>query len=335
MDLSIIIINYKSAHHVLNCLESVYVQTQHHSFECIVVDNASGDDSESQVLQRFPVIKWIQAGYNAGFARANNIGIRAAAGRNVLLLNADTIVLDGALDKALHLFESSDAVACGVQLLNTDGSHQISGAHTVKGGLNMLLPLPYLGRWVRYWGYRLKTQVPSVQNIAGKVYVDWIVGAFILAKRTTIDAAGLLDEDFFMYAEEIEWCARLRKQGKLCLFSEPKVVHLGGGTSSDYYGTTEGENSKNLWNRKARQIIVSQMLRIRKQFGVSWFLVMLFFYFLTIPLFVAGLLAEKLFKGKRARYSWEHVQGYISNMAVLARYIPRILRNRAYFYKVY
>jgi GT2 family glycosyltransferase len=335
MDLSIIIVNFKSAHHVLNCLKSVYEETIHHSFEVFVVDNNSADDSESKIKSAFPSIIWIQTGYNAGFARANNAGIRLAKGRNILLLNADTIVIDNALDKTVKLFEHSDAVACGVQLLNPDMSHQISGAHFVKGGFNFLLPLPYLGRFVRYWGYKLKTRVPSVQTVSNKIEVDWIVGAFLMVKSNVLKKAGLLDEDFFMYAEEIEWCARLRKEGSLYLFAEPKVIHLGGGTSSDYYATTESENSKNLWNKKARQIIISQMLRIRKQYGVLWFLILFTFFIIEVPIFIICLLIEKLIRGSRARYSWENVKGYTKNISVLIQYFPKIINNKPHFYKVY
>ncbi|MDB5196746.1 MAG: glycosyltransferase family 2 protein [Flaviaesturariibacter sp.] len=335
MDLSIIIINYRSAQHVLNCLASVYEQTTRHSFEAIVVDNASGDDSEVRIKTSFPQAIWLQTGYNAGFARANNEGIRLAKGKYILLLNADTIVVDGALDKTIEAFKTTGGAGCGVQLLNPDGSHQISGAHFIKGGLNFLLPLPYLGRFVRYWGYRLKTKVPSVQTVSAIMEVDWIVGAFILVPKEVLAKAGLLDEDFFMYAEEIEWCARLRQQGKLYLFEEPKVIHLGGGTSSDYYATSENENSKNLWNKKARQIIVSQMLRIRKQFGVFWFLIICAFFIIEIPLFIFCLLIEKIVRLGRSRYKWTDVKGYFKNILVLVRYVPKIIRNRPHFYKVY
>ena len=336
MDLSVIIINYKSAYHVLNCIESVYGQTKTHSFEIIVVDNQSGDDSEQQILSKYPEVIWIQTGYNAGFARANNAGIRRAAGRYILLLNADTIVLDGALDKTIDLFQQiPDAAGCGVQLLNPDGSHQISGAHFVKGGLNFLLPLPYLGRLVRYLGYRLKTRVPSVQKVSDVVEVDWIVGAFLMVRKEVLSQAGLLDEDFFMYAEEIEWCSRLRKAGKLYLFEEPKVIHLGGGTSGDYYATDENENGKNLWNKKGRQVMISQMLRIRKQYGIIWFLIIGAFFIIEIPIFILGVLIEKIMKQGKSRFSWENVSGYINNIICLLRYFFRIVKNKPFFYKVY
>ena len=336
MDLSVIIVNYKSTFHVLNCLETVYGQTLRYSFEVIVVDNLSGDNSEQEIRSRFPEVVWLQMGYNAGFARANNAGMRTARGKNVLLLNADTLVLENALDKTLDLFyATSDAVGCGVQLLNPDGSHQISGAHFIKGGLNQLLPLPYLGRFVRFLGYRFGAKIPSVTTVTAKLEVDWIIGAFMLVRSDVLSAAGLMDEDFFMYAEEIEWCGRLRKNGRLYLFEEPKVIHLGGGTSSDYYATQETENGNNLWNKKARQIIISQLLRIRKQYGVPWFLLICAFFIVEIPVFIVGLLLEKLWKADRSRFRWSQVAGYIHNMGYVLKYFFRILQNKPFFYKVY
>ena len=335
MDVSIIIINYKSAALVMDCIESIYQQTHQYRFEIIIVDNDSGDDCRERVLAAYPATRWLQTGYNAGFARANNAGIRIAHGEYILILNADTIITDGAIDKSITLIKKeADAVGCGVQLLNTDGSNQISGAHFVKGGLNTLLPLPYLGKLIRYLGYRFKSTVPSVQTIKDKIEVDWVVGAYILVQKEILQKSGLMDEDFFMYAEEIEWCDRLRKQGKLFLFAEPKVIHIGGGTSSDYYTTAENENSKNLWNKKGRQIIISNMLRIRKQFGIAWFLIIAGTYFFEIPIFFFGLLINKIIKGGKAIYSWNNWIEYVKNMGVLLQYFFKILLNKPYFYKV-
>jgi GT2 family glycosyltransferase len=173
-----------------------------------------------------------------------------------------------------------------------------------------------------------------VQTVQNTIEVDWIVGAFILARKNALQNAGLLDEDFFMYAEEIEWCGRLRKQGKLLLFAEPKIIHIGGATSGDYYDTADNENGKNLWNRKGRQIIVSTMLRIRKQFGVPWFLVVFITYILEVPVFFIFLVIDKTFYGSRAKYSWQNAVSYAVNMGVLLGYFFKILANKPYFYKV-
>ncbi len=334
MDLSIIIVNYKTAQLVIDCIETVFAQTKENSFEIIVVDNDSGDNSKERILSKFPSVQWLAMGYNSGFARANNAGIKMAMGEFILLLNGDTIVLDGALDKTIRLMNlNPDAVACGVQLLNTDGTTQISGAHTVKGGLNILLTVPYIGNVVRYWGYKLKSKAPSVQNVADeKAGVDWIIGAFIMVRKNVLGKSGLLNEDFFMYAEEIEWCSRLKKQGPLYLFSEPQVVHIGGGSSRSAFDTKGWDNTYDVWSRKAAQIMLSNLVRVRKEFGVFWFFVILFFYIIGIPVFFTGFFIEKLFGGKR--YQWSNVTGYTRNVFTILKYFFRIVSNQPFFYKL-
>ena len=149
MDVSIIIINYKSCALVMDCIQSIVQQTTQGTYEIIVVDNDSKDGAKEKILTEYPEVKWLQLDYNAGFARANNAGMKIAKGDYYLILNADTIILDNAIDKSIALLKTyAGAVGCGVQLLNTDGSTQISGAHFMKGGLNTLLPLPYLGRFI-------------------------------------------------------------------------------------------------------------------------------------------------------------------------------------------
>jgi GT2 family glycosyltransferase len=335
MDVSIIIINYKSCALVMDCIQSIVQQTSAGSYEVIVVDNDSRDGAKEKILARYPQVKWLQLDDNAGFARANNAGMKIAKGDFYLILNADTIILDKAIDKSIALLKNyPSAVGCGIQLLNTDGSKQISGAHFIKGGLNTLLPLPYLGRLIRYLGYTFKSTVPSVQIVNQNIEVDWIVGAYMLVKADVVSKSGMFDEDFFMYAEEIEWCARLRKQGKLVLFAEPKIIHIGGGTSGDYYNTEESENGKNLWNLKGRQIMVSNMVRIRKQFGAIWFLLITGIYVFEIPVFAFCLLIDKLLNGSKAKFKWKNAKDYTANIIVLMKYFFTILFNKPYFYKV-
>ena len=335
MDLSIILVNYKSTSLVLDCLESIYQQTNQYSFEIILVDNDSKDDCEEIVLKSYPSVIFLTMDYNAGFARANNAGIKIAKGEFILLLNTDTIVLDAAIDKSVTLLKKHpEAVGCGVQLLNTDGSTQISGAHFVKGGLNTLLPLPYLGKLIRWLGYQFKSTIPSITTIQDTIEVDWIVGAYMLIRKNSIEKAGPLDNDFFMYAEEIEWCARLRKQGKLLLFAEPRVTHIGGGTSGDYYSTTESQNGKNLWDAKGKQVMLSTMVRIRKQFGVGWFIIIAAAYLVEIPIFLMCLLIDTVVKNGKTKYQFKNIAAYSSNMMVVVKLFFTILLNKPHFYKV-
>jgi GT2 family glycosyltransferase len=333
MDLSIIIINYKSAGLLADCLRTVYEQTGSISFEVIVVDNLSNDDSERQLTAAFPGIKWIQLSYNAGFARANNAGIRASTGKAVLLLNPDTLVTDGAIENCYFSLQRSPYIAAGVQLLNADGSPQISGNYAMRGGLNYLLPLPYLGNFIKAMGNAFKVSKPNVPNASETVEVDWINGAFLMVKRSAIEKAGLLDEDFFLYAEEAEWCSRLKKNGRLCIFGQYKVIHLQGETANQTFGS-EGKGYYNLYDKKGLQIMVSNFVRIRKEFGIGWFLVDLSMYVAAMSVFPAALLLDRLINGKKAAYRWEQVRQYIRNVLQLIWLSPRILANQPYFYKV-
>ena len=335
MDLSIIIVNYKSAHHVINCLQSIVDAKMSISYEIIVVDNASGDDSKSKICNQFSTVIWVQSTYNAGFARANNMGIDISKGRNILLLNADTIIQDNALEKTMHLFDSQPQyAACGVQLLNTDGTNQHSGAKFVKGGLNILLPLPYFGRFMKSIANGVGMDQPNVFDVKSDSLVDWIVGAFLMVKKSTIETCGKLDEDFFMYAEEIEWCSRLRKNGPLILYSEPKVIHLGGGSSSDYYKVNDSDNSWNLWSKKSRQIILSQLLRVRKQWGLIWYLINLGMYIIEIPLFMVCLSIDRIINGNKSTYNWNQFRGFTENMLSVLPFAYAIAINKKQLYKV-
>ena len=337
--LSIIIVNYKSAALILDCLHSLYGGAgsggggSEYPFEVLVVDNASGDDSQQRITAVFPRVIWISVDYNAGFARGNNEGIRRSAGDAVLLLNGDTLPHASTIIQAYHRLMDSSFVAAGVQLLNPDGTHQISGMYVMKGGLNYLLPLPYLGTLIKKAGQLAKVKKPHVAEVEeNPIEVDWINGAFLMVKKSAIEKAGLLDEDFFLYAEEAEWCSRLKKTGPLCLFGDLNMVHLQGETANQEFGST-GKGYYNLYDRKGLQIMLSNFVRIRKQFGVGWFLIQLFFYLIGILFFLPGVICSRLFS-KTPRYSFSQFRQYSKNVAVIVRLSPVIIRNKPYFYKV-
>ena len=331
--LSIIIVNYKTPGLVIDCLRTVYEQAGSLDFEVIVIDNASEDDSRECILRAFPNVRWSDMGYNAGFARANNAGIRMSQSDTVLLLNSDTLVEQGAVTRCCELFTPSSYIACGVQLLNTDRTPQISGNFFMKGGLNYLLPLPYLGSVIKWAGELFKVNKPNVPEADALVEVDWINGAFLMVKKAAIEKAGLMDEDFFLYAEEAEWCSRLRKQGRMCIYGQLHVVHLQGASANETFGS-EGKGYYNLYDRKGLQIMLSNFVRIRKQFGGGWFLLQLAFYLLEVPVFLIGVLLSRLFRGRRSRYTFTQFRQYFKNIMTVVGKMNIILRNKPYFYKV-
>jgi GT2 family glycosyltransferase len=333
MSLSIIIVNYKSARLVLDCLEHLYRDEAVRGFEVLVVDNASNDHSRETIIPAFPAVKWIQNDNNAGFARANNAGMQVAAGDAYLLLNGDTLPDAKTIAICYSRLMASEYVAAGVQLLNADGSQQIAGNYFMKGGLNYLLPLPYLGPMIRRLGNMAKVKAPHVAGETFVTEIDWINGAFLMVKKETVAVAGPMDEDFFLYAEEAEWCSRLRKVGKLCLYGDLTLVHLQGETANEIFGS-EGKGYYNLYDRKGLQIMLSNFVRIRKQFGTGWFLIQLFFYLLEIPVFFAVLCFSWVRPKTPARLTWAHFRQYCKNIGYVTAKSGTIIRNKPYFYKV-
>ena len=335
IDCSIILINYHSVVLLRDCLQSIYAQQNgSYHYEILVADNSPEDGAQAILQAEFPNIRWINLGYNAGFARANNAAMDLAGGRYVLILNSDTIILDHAIDRSIAaLDQRPDAVGAGVQLLWPDGSLQISGAHFAPGGINLWLPFPYIGDAMRAIGRSVGTRPPSVDQVPDVVEVDWLVGAYMLIRKDTLKQTGLFDPDFFMYAEEIEWCARLRHAGKLLLFGTPKIIHIGGATSGTFYQTGENENSKNLWNKKGRQIMLSNLVRIRKQFGLGWWMLHMLAFTGAIAVFAVGLLIESLLR-RNPRYHWGEWHGFRKNVATLWRYSWQMLLNKPYFYRI-
>jgi GT2 family glycosyltransferase len=327
--LSIIIVNYNSIELIKNCIASVYQFTNNLDFEILVVDNS--DSKKDEILLDFPKVRWIQMNYNAGFARANNEGIRQAKNDFILLLNPDTLARDNAIGECIQRFVSDPYPACGVQLINPDNTPQISGNYFITGGVNNLLPLPFFGKLLKWLGTNLNVKKTNVQDAKGKVEVDWVNGAFLMVKKAAIEKAGLLDEDFFLYAEEIEWCSRLRKLGPLCIYGDLHIIHLQGETANETFGSS-GKGYYNLFDKKGRQILLSNFVRIRKQYGILWFLFHLLIYVIEIPFFLCIVLIQTII-GNKIRYNATQFLGYVHNLFFLLSQVLTIIKNEPHFYK--
>lgn len=330
---SIIIVNYKTPALLADCLRTVYAQPCTVPFEVLVADNASGDNSEKLITAAFPQVKWIQMQYNAGFARANNEGMRQASADVYLLLNSDTLVADNAIEQCYNTFISTEYIACGVQLLNADGSPQISGAYFMKGGLNHLLALPYLGALVKAAGNLVKVKKPSIMETRELTEVDWINGAYMMVKKEAVEKAGMMDEDFFLYAEEIEWCSRLGKAGKLVIFGQYNIIHLQGATANEAFGST-GKGYQQLFDRKGFQIMLSNFLRVRKQYGALWFLLLLGGFSLAVPVFFIAGFFDNLFHLRNPFADFGKAAKLARNVGRCWAYAPRMLSKKPWFYKV-
>jgi GT2 family glycosyltransferase len=334
MLLSIVIVNFNSANLILECLRSVYSKNPTLSAEVVIVSNSSIENEKKFVLESFPEVRWIDMPYNAGFARANNAGMRAANGDIFLLLNPDTIALDDSIRQCAERLKNSDFVAAGVQLLDIDQKPQISGNFFVKGGLNHLLPIPYWGDFIRWVGYKANAKVPNVQEAKTIEEVDWISGAFLMVKKAAVYKAGLMDEDFFLYGEEVEWCSRLKKVGKLAIFGDLKMIHLEGATINKSQKIEE-KGYYNLYDRKGLQLMVSNHLRVRKQYGVFWFLILLLNYTFGILIFLIASTFHHLFLFQNPFKQWSRVGAYAKNVSILWTLAPKIIRNKPHFYKMF
>jgi N-acetylglucosaminyl-diphospho-decaprenol L-rhamnosyltransferase len=281
VDLSIVILSWNVRDLLRQCLESVArnrpLSADHPPLatEIIVVDNASGDGSMEMVRAEFPDVRLIANQANRGYTGGNNDGIAAATGRYVMILNPDTRVLDGALTAMVAYADAhSDVGVVGPQLLNPDGSVQSSRRRfpTLMTGLfesTWLQPLAPRNVLRRY--YVLDQPDDAIQE------VDWLFGACFLVRREVIQQVGALDEDFFMYSEEMDWCRRIRQAGwKVVYLPQAQVIHYGG-KSSDQVAAQRHiyfQTSKVRYFRKHHGALTAGVLRVALLAMYAWQLVL-------------------------------------------------------------
>jgi GT2 family glycosyltransferase len=228
MNVSIIVVNWNTKSLLRDCLTSVYKQSRGIDFEIIVVDNASTDGSREMIRNDFPKVVLIENTKNRGFAAANNQGMAIAKGRYVLLLNSDTIVLDNCIANIISFADTHPrAGVIGCRVLNSDCTLQ-STCFMFPSVLNLLLSSSYLYKIFpksRFFGRELMTW----WNANDVREVDIVKGCFMLVRREAIEKVGGLDESFFMYAEETDWCYRFRKCGWKVMFAPVgEIIHYGG-----------------------------------------------------------------------------------------------------------
>jgi len=224
--LSIVIVSFNTRVDLERCLASLSATPPAVSHEIVVVDNASSDGSPAAVRVGWPGVMVIEQSRNAGFSAANNVGIRASRGELILLLNSDCVVPRGAIDALLaRLSAHPQAGAAGPKLVDADGRAELSFGR-------LMSPLAELRqKWLnRLYDARAGAVVRWVERATSREqYVDWVSGAALLAYRRDIEAAGLLDERFFLYTEDIDLCAAIRARGRRILFTpESTITHLRG-----------------------------------------------------------------------------------------------------------
>jgi GT2 family glycosyltransferase len=228
MTLSIVIICWNDWKVIENCLRSIVERTHQIDYEVIVSDNGSTDGSVEKIRAQFPAVRVIENRANLGFAKGNNVGIREARGKYVLILNPDTIIHDGSLDRWIEFAgRHPEAGAFGCRVNNPDGTYQRSGRPfpTISRYLIAALGLRFLGRLKRpvlldeYEGWQGDTEMD----------VDWQSGCCLMLRGDLLKQLGGFDEQFFYQFEEVDLCRRVWNAGHRIRFTpEVSITHLGG-----------------------------------------------------------------------------------------------------------
>ncbi len=259
VDLSIIIVNWNTRDLLIQCLESIFRTARGVDLEILVVDNGSADGSARMVKERFPDVRVIENRRNVGFAGANNRALKISEGKYWLLLNPDTQVRNKAIEELIAFMEGhSSAGISGVQLLNSNGSKQNSIANFPslatellnKSLLRRLLPKRFPGK---------------ERNYSEPIEVDSVIGACMMVRREAADEVGVLDEDYFLFFEETDWCFRMKKAGW-------KIYHVPQAEVDHFQGRSAGEVKK-----KARvEFYRSRYHFFRKNRGAGqWFILLI------------------------------------------------------------
>ena len=231
---SIIIVNWNVRELLQGCLRSIYAETVNTPFEIIVIDNASHDDSVAMVRAEFPEVICIDNQDNIGFGRANNQALAYCQGEYIILLNPDTLVLDGAIDKlTAHMQQLADVTILGSRLVNADGSLQ----RWTAGRFPTVWTMAYHYFWLNYLLGRLGPVSSFYLNydVDTDIDVDWVSGACLIIRRSLM-LGRLFDENYFLYGEDMELCHYYRRHGA-------RIVYTPSATILHYHGRSTQQSS--------------------------------------------------------------------------------------------
>ena len=304
IDLSVVVLNWNVRDLLRQCLESVARDdrpaTRHPPLrtEIIVVDNASSDGSVEMVRAEFPDVRLIVNVANRGYPGGNNDGILAAQGRYVLILNPDTQVVGDALSELVAYADAHpDVGVVAPQLLNSDG-----GVQSSRRRFPTMMTALFESTWLQSVAprgvlrdyYRLDRTDDETQQ------VDWAVGACLLVRREVVDQVGALDEGFFMYSEELDWCRRIKQAGwKVVYLPAAQVIHHIG-KSSDQVAAQRHiyfQTSKVRYFRKHRGALMAGVLR--------WLLLSLYLWQLVLEAAKGAIGSKREMRRERVRAYWQ------------------------------
>ncbi len=234
MDISVIIVGWNARHYLELCLESLASAPPRRSMEIIVVDNASSDGSAEMIEARFPHVKLIRSRENLGFAKGNNVGIRQCQGRYIALVNPDVIVFPGCLDALADFLDQNPKVGnVGPRVLNPDRSMQSTCRRfpTLWNNFCSATGLTSAFKKSRFFAGEHMFYFPHDRTLS----VDVLVGCFSMIRREAFNDVGLLDEDLFMYGDDVDWCRRCWKAGwQVVFFPGAEAIHDRGKITAPY-----------------------------------------------------------------------------------------------------
>lgn len=263
MDLSIIIVNWNVRDLLAACLRSI--ETYHGALkvEVIVVDSASGDDSTAMVREKFPDVILLAQTENVGFVKGNNLGLAAASGRYVMLLNPDTEVHPQALGAMVEYLDANpDVGILGPHTLNTDKTYQ-----STRRRFPTLLTAMVESTWLQSWFPEAILENFYVRDLPddGTYEVDWVQGSALMARREVYEQIGGLDERYIMFFEELDWCKQAKMKGWKVVYKGDSYVTHHGGQSTDQVSTRKHihfQHSKLHYFRKFHGIFAALILRL-------------------------------------------------------------------------
>lgn len=299
IDLSIVIVSYNTMEMTRDCLKSVYCNTGALSCEVIVVDNNSQDGSLDMIVREFPDVILIANNANLGFAAANNQGFVVAKGEFLLMLNSDTIIIGNVLEKSVEFLKISQQIgAMGCQVLNTDGSIQptCSGFPTLFRLAVMTLALDRIPGFSFLDTYLLRHWKRNNER-----EVEVISGCYLMFRKTVLEQVGPLDERFFFFAEETDWCRRVREAGWKLYFSPVgQIVHHGGGSVKKL-------------SYKRDVMLTAATVRLHRKYGGM--LSALMVYFVLMFFNVSRLLVWEVYSVKSKKHSCkaEHFRNVVKS----------------------
>jgi hypothetical protein len=310
---SVVVVNWNTRELILQCVASIKKAEPELLLKIVVVDNGSSDGSADAVEAAHPDVCLVRSGENLGFAKGNNLGFRHAEGDYVVLLNSDTIVLDGAISRLVqYLDEHSDVGVVGGQQLDGTGRFSPSGNWfpSIWTDLSVVTGLHRF----RFWFLDKKLPLAKLWFQTDTGEVDWVGGSFVAVRRRVLDEVGNLPEEFFMYGEDVEWCWRIRDAGwRIAYVHGAPIVHLENRSADQLFKSQKGHRLLDGF------FTFAYRHRNPIEWRFSWLALAAYWTAMSARFAVRGALRGDASAGEQARvlrsYAWRHVEQVLGRVA--------------------